>query len=565
MSRTRTRSAVALAATALAAAGLAALTALAAPGSASTRATATAPTNAVPPAISGTAAQGATLTASSGSWNSDSTLSYAYQWERCDASGANCAPVAAATNQTYAVGGSDVGATLRVEVTATNASGSATALSAETAVVAAASQPASTSPPALSGSGQQGQTLTTSDGTWTGTPAPAFAYAWERCNSSGNSCSLLSGQSGKSYLVTAGDVGSTLRSVVTGTNTAGSSTARSSLTATITPAAAPPRATSQPDVSGTLKVGQTLTAGTGTWAGTTPINDTFAWQRCNSAGQCSTIAGATSQSYVATTSDVGYRIRAVITGRNSVGTGSVTTNLTAAAIAAIGSKPAVSAAPKLSGDVRQGSTLTTTVGSWSSTTTVRFAYGWLRCDAAGNGCAAIPGATGNSYTLAAADVGHTIRSQVTVTNASGSTAASSSPTAVVSATPSGLVKLSDGTYSVTADAVSPPQRLVLSGVSFTPGRLTSTAQFSARFRVTDSRGYAVRDALVYALALPYGLVYPAAEARTDSAGYATITLRPTARLPRRGALVMFVRARKQGDSLLAGVSTRRLVQVLIRR
>ena len=46
-----------------------------------------------------------------------------------------------------------------------------------------------------------------------------------------------------------------------------------------------------------------------------------------------------------------------------------------------------------------------------------------------------------------------------------------------------------------------------------------------------------------------------------------MTLRPTSRLPirRGGAIVMFVRARKPGDNLLAGVSTRRLVQERVAR
>jgi hypothetical protein len=96
--------------------------------------------------------------------------------------------------------------------------------------------------------------------------------------------------------------------------------------------------------------------------------------------------------------------------------------------------------------------------------------------------------------------------------------------------------------------------------------VTSRAPFTARFRVTDTRGYAVRDALVYIVTLPYGLTSPAGEVRTDTAGYATIVVRPTAALSlRRGSIVMFVRARKEGDSLLVGVSTRRLVQVLVGR
>jgi hypothetical protein len=60
-------------------------------------------------------------------------------------------------------------------------------------------------------------------------------------------------------------------------------------------------------------------------------------------------------------------------------------------------------------------------------------------------------------------------------------------------------------------------------------------------------------------------VYGAPETATDSTGWATIQVRPTRNMPlRRGDLVMFVRARKPGDNLLAGVSTRRLVQEPIR-
>ena len=114
--------------------------------------------------------------------------------------------------------------------------------------------------------------------------------------------------------------------------------------------------------------------------------------------------------------------------------------------------------------------------------------------------------------------------------------------------------------------VSLPQRLVISGVQFTPSRLTSRAAFIARFRVTDTRGNLVRGALVYAIGLPYGWVRNAPEVVSGSDGWATIQFVPTRLMPihRRAALVMFVRARKPGDSLLAGVSARRLVQISIR-
>jgi hypothetical protein len=96
--------------------------------------TALVPTGIAPPTVGGTASQGETLTATTGTWEG-STTSFAYQWQRCDAAGANCADIAGATAVTYVVTPADAGATLRVNVTATGRFGSATAPSAVTAVV----------------------------------------------------------------------------------------------------------------------------------------------------------------------------------------------------------------------------------------------------------------------------------------------------------------------------------------------------------------------------------------------------------------------------------------------
>jgi hypothetical protein len=88
-----------------------------------------------PPVVSGTPVAGGTLTATTGTW-SGSPSSYAYQWQACDAAGGACVDVAGATSSTYVVQKADVGSTLRVQVTATNASGSGTAYSKATEVVA---------------------------------------------------------------------------------------------------------------------------------------------------------------------------------------------------------------------------------------------------------------------------------------------------------------------------------------------------------------------------------------------------------------------------------------------
>jgi hypothetical protein len=98
------------------------------------------PSSASPPTISGTAAPGATLTASRGIWSGTPPLTYAYQWQRCDVAGADCTSIAGATRQTYAVVSADLGQRL-VVVTARNAAGSVSAASEPTPVVADSTPP----------------------------------------------------------------------------------------------------------------------------------------------------------------------------------------------------------------------------------------------------------------------------------------------------------------------------------------------------------------------------------------------------------------------------------------
>ena len=98
---------------------------------------ATAPTATSLPTISGTSVVADTLTASTGVWSGAPT-SYAYQWQRCDSSGANCQPLAGATAVKYTLAQGDIGQTVRVTVTATNGAGaSQPAASAVTALVRA--------------------------------------------------------------------------------------------------------------------------------------------------------------------------------------------------------------------------------------------------------------------------------------------------------------------------------------------------------------------------------------------------------------------------------------------
>ena len=129
--------------------------------------------------------------------------------------------------------------------------------------------PVNRTAPTISGTPTQGQTLTANPGTWDGTPPLTYGYQWRRCNAAGASCVDIGGATGTTYVLTATDVGSTIRVVVTLTNAAGSGNATSAQTATI--AGLPPVNTVLPTISGTTTDGQTLTAANGTWTGTTPI------------------------------------------------------------------------------------------------------------------------------------------------------------------------------------------------------------------------------------------------------------------------------------------------------
>jgi hypothetical protein len=95
------------------------------------------PVNVSLPTIAGEARAGAQLTASSGSWRNAPT-GYAYRWRRCDTTGNACTSLPGATLATYTASATDVGATLRVIVTARNAAGKVDAVSPPTAPVAPA-------------------------------------------------------------------------------------------------------------------------------------------------------------------------------------------------------------------------------------------------------------------------------------------------------------------------------------------------------------------------------------------------------------------------------------------
>jgi hypothetical protein len=205
--------------------------------------------------------------------------------------------------------------------------------------------PSNTALPAITGTAAVGQTVTTSDGTWTGSPT-SFTYEWLRCPSSGgnddgSNCASI-GVTTNSYAVATGDVGFTLRSRVTAVNSEGHVQAVSKATAAVVAEAKPPN-TAPPTITGTATVGSTLTANPGTWTGSS-ITFTYQWRQCDASGaNCTAITGATGNTYVIASGDVGHTIRVDVTGK--VGTDSNTVTSAQTATVTTGAAPPATGCP----------------------------------------------------------------------------------------------------------------------------------------------------------------------------------------------------------------------------
>jgi acid phosphatase type 7 len=391
----------------------------------------TPPVNTGAPTVAGTARDGQTLSADAGTWSGTPPISYAYQWRRCDSGGLACVDIAFATSATYTLTPTDVGATLRVAVTASNAAGSSGPVSSTATAVVSAVAPANAVAPAISGAAQVGQTLTADRGTWLGTPPISYAYQWRRCDSAGSGCADIVGATAATYTVAALDAAGTLRIAVTASNAAGSSIASAPPTAVVTAASTAPTNTAAPTISGSAQDGQTLTADPGTWSGTPPLSYAYQWRRCNSSGNsCTDIAGTSASTYTLVAADVGATLRVAVTASNAAGSSTASSASTASVSAA---PPVNTSVPTISGTTQVGLTLTADRGSWSGTPPLTYAYQWRRCDALGASCGDIAGATAQTYTLVAADANSTIRVAVTAANGAGSSTASSAATALVNA------------------------------------------------------------------------------------------------------------------------------------
>ena len=318
-----------------------------------------------------------------------------------------------------------------------------------------------------------------------------------------------------------------------------------------------PTSTAAPTISGTAQQGQKLTTTNGGWS-TTPTGFTYAWSQCDAnGGSCTTISGATTATYTPVAGDVGHTVRATVTATDAGGSGQATS--APSAVISDPTAPTPTTPPAISGTPQVGSTLTATQGTWSGSPT-GYTYAWSRCDASGNSCAQISGATANTYTVTQADAGGTLRISVTAKNANGSTTFVSAQTSAVP----GATGCPAGTGAIQIADLLPPARIEIAKASITPKLVTlATHTIQLHFTVTACNGRPVQGATVFATPIPYNQ-FAGDEQTTGATGVVTITEKRLAGFPARThkhqhLLAVFARASKPGDPVLAGVSTRRTV------
>ncbi|MDQ3023821.1 MAG: hypothetical protein M3R04_05470 [bacterium] len=295
------------------------------------------PTNTALPIVTGVETEGNLLSTTTGTWTASASNTYTYVWKRNDVDisggaitlggvpvqyGGQGLTLGSDLSTTYLLVFADVGSRMSVMVTATNVTGTASATSVNTGVIAAATgpitAPVNTVLPVITGTAQAGQTLSATTGTWTGVGI-SYTYAWRRGGVA------ISGATVSTYLLAVADVGATITVTVTATNTGGATVATSAATGTV--AAAPvaaPTNTALPTISGSTEEGQTLSSTTGTWTGT---DNTYArtWKRSGVV-----ISGATGVTYVLVAADVGATITVTVTATNAGGSASATSTATGA-------------------------------------------------------------------------------------------------------------------------------------------------------------------------------------------------------------------------------------------
>jgi lysozyme len=198
--------------------------------------------------------------------------------------------------------------------------------------------PALGTPPSIVGPPEAGKLLAVVPGTWAGGKPIAFTYQWKSCDAAGANCVSIDGATRASYDPVSGDVGHSLKVLVTATAASGTAKTLTPPTVSVSPAGVTPSARPAnlhpPQILGASRVGQVLASSVGTWSGA-PKTFAYRWQRCDATGaNCLAIAKATKATYTLTPDDLGSTLALIVTATGAGGAASAradTTDVVAAA------------------------------------------------------------------------------------------------------------------------------------------------------------------------------------------------------------------------------------------
>ncbi len=300
--------------------------------------------------------------------------------------------------------------------------------------IAAPAIPVSQALPTIAGKPATGQSLAASTGSWTGAPN-SFGYQWQACNPSSEICADLQGATNTSYTPNADDVGHALRVVVTAANEGGAASTASVMTAVVT--APLPKASFTVEPTSPSTGQRVVFDGSSSTCADVPC--TYEWSDDGGLTRplpaVWPLGGGELLQYTFSTANTKY-VRLVVTdasGQTATVEHNVVVVTSASPPPPMSPKNAV--APSVSGAAQVGQRLTASSGSWSGSTPLNYSYQWQDCNASGESCTDVKGATSATYSVAEGDVGHTMRILVTVANGAGSTSLASTHTSVVVAAP----------------------------------------------------------------------------------------------------------------------------------
>jgi hypothetical protein len=346
---------------------------------------------------------GATITVNTGTWTSvPAVSSYAYQWQRSLDGGSTWSDLLGATTASYLVTVSDNTYKLRAKVSATNVNGTGVTFTSETLAVASVYN---IQVPIVRGQAVLGQVLEVSDGTWSSPYPITLSYKWKRGSD------FISSATSPSYTVTSDDVGNAISAQVTASTSYGALSIASPTRGLVTPIGN----TVVPAVSGTLRVGGTLSASTGAWLNLeSDSTATYQWQSSSDAVLWNNISGATSSSYVLQLAQAGLYIRAQVFQTKSGFTAVLANSASTAIVPALNLTNTV--APAVTGAWTVGTSVSGSNGTWSTSGT--YTYQW-QSSSDNSTWADIASATSSSYTLTSSEASKYVRVQVINTSSAG--------------------------------------------------------------------------------------------------------------------------------------------------